>query len=243
MKPQSNVLLISVILSFFGCGGGDGGEPELRAPRVGIDAVGDTFVALRWEKAVGQESLRILRKAAKDPDFAVIAELQAGEERYLDAGLSASSIYAYRVDVVAGEREESSAEYNIRTADELKTVPAASTGFSAKIAKPADKSDAVISWTDASTNESFFEIKREDRMVHYDSIDNSVLQDETVQGPTKRSTSDAVRRFSTGGKIELLDEDLVCGEQAMWIWHYYRYEIRAVNAHGDSTVLSVIVEC
>jgi hypothetical protein len=155
----------ATIAAFRGSAGGGGSEPttEPTAPNApsGISATADssTRVTVRWKDNSDNETGFRLERSDNGVDFSEIATLGAGTTSYSDSGLSSRTTYYYRVRAYnsVGNSGYSNTD-SVTTPDEAAPPPAAPSSVAAT--NNGDGS-ATVSWTDASSNETGFEIRRE----------------------------------------------------------------------------------
>jgi hypothetical protein len=128
-----------------------GAPSSLAASAVSADAV-----RLAWSDNATDESGFRVERSGDGVEFAEVATLAAGTTAFTDSGLSPRTSYWYRVDAFNGlGHSEFSPVVSVATPD---TPPVAPSDVTA--ANNGDGS-ATVSWTDASSNESGFEARRE----------------------------------------------------------------------------------
>jgi hypothetical protein len=163
-------------------------------------------VTVRWSDNSANETGFKLERSGNGVDYAEIATLGAGATSMVDNGVIASSNYYYRVR--AYNSAGNSAYSNVATV----TTPVASAPVPAAPSSVAARNDgdgsATVTWADASTTETGFEVRRE-------------------KWDSKRSVWAGLTTVGTvpAGYTSLDD---MCGNGT------YRYSVRAVNAAGAS---------
>jgi uncharacterized repeat protein (TIGR03806 family) len=167
-------------------------------------ATSSSSIALTWTDASTNETGFELERSADNVTFAPRTSLPAGTTQFTDTGLTAATRYYYRVRAVNGAG--ASAYSNVASADTTSTPPppsppAAPTGLTATA---ASSTQIALAWTDASTNESGFQIER--------STDNVTFSLRTTTAAGATSASDTGLTASTT----------------------YYYRVRAINSAGNS---------
>ena len=189
--------------------GSSGGSTETKpsAPSsLSASADSSSRITVRWSDNSNNETGFRLERSGNGVDFTEIATLGANATTYSDSGLPAGTTYYYRVRAYNSAGNSSFSNTNSATtaaADE--PPPAKPTGVSA--ANNADGT-ATVSWTDASSNETGFEILREkwnDRKSRWGNASNI--------GPVGAGVTGIVDQAGSGT---------------------FRYSVRAVNASGKS---------
>jgi hypothetical protein len=163
-------------------------------------------VALGWTDNSSNESGFKVERSADGVNFTEIASLGAGTVGYTDATVSAKASYYYRVrafNSVGGSAYSNTLE--VTTPDAPPPPPAAPSSVSA--ANKADGS-ALVTWADASSNETSFEIRRETWNAK-----RSVWTNLTVAGTVSANITSIVDLTGNGT---------------------YRYTVRALNTGGSS---------
>jgi hypothetical protein len=187
-------------------GGGSGTGPDVPASPSSLkaSAASASSVTVSWSDNSGDEAGFKLERSANGVDFAEIATLGANATGFADTGLSAKTSYWYRVR--AFNSAGLSGYSNTGAATTPDVAPAAPSSVSAQ-----DNGDgsAGVSWVDASSNETGFEVRRET----WDS------RRSVWKGPTTVGTVPA-------GVTSLVD---LAGSGT------YRYTVRAVSAGAASS--------
>ncbi|MEJ2603252.1 MAG: M12 family metallo-peptidase [Gammaproteobacteria bacterium] len=199
------------VAAYRGASGG-GSEPttEPTAPNApsSISATADssTRVTVRWRDNSDNETGFRLERSANGVDFSEIATLGAGTTSYRDSGLSSRTTYYYRVRAYnsVGNSGFSNTD-SVTTPDEEAPPPAAPSSVAAT--NNGDGS-ATVSWTDASSNETGFEIQRET----WDTRKSTWSQTKTV-GSVPAGVTSMADQSGPGT---------------------YRYRVRAVNGSAAS---------
>jgi peptidyl-Asp metalloendopeptidase len=163
-------------------------------------------VALGWSDNSSNESGFKVQRSADGVNFTEIASLGAGAVSFSDATVSARTAYYYRVrafNSIGGSGYSNTLA--VTTPDVPPAAPVAPTSVAAT--NKADGS-ALVTWADASSNETSFEIRRE-------------------TWNTKRSTW---TNLTVAGTVPSNIRSLVdvTGNGT------YRYSVRALNAGGSS---------
>jgi hypothetical protein len=163
-------------------------------------------VTVRWSDNSANETGFKLERSGNGVDYSEIATLGAGTTSRVDNGVIAGSNFYYRVR--AYNSAGNSAYSNVATV----TTPAASVPVPVAPSSVAARNDgdgsATVTWTDASTTETGFEVRRE-------------------KWDAKRAVWSGLATVGTvpAGYTGLDD---LCGNGT------YRYSVRAVNAAGAS---------
>ena len=165
-------------------------------------------VTVRWSDNSANETGFKLERSGNGVNYSEIATLGAGTTSMVDNGVVASSNFYYRVR--AFNSVGNSAYSNVATV----TTPAVSAAPPAAPSSVAARNDgdgsATVTWTDASTNETGFEVRRE-------------------KWDAKRSAWSGLTTVGTvpSGFTSLDD---MSGNGT------YRYSVRAVNSGGASSL-------
>ena len=188
-------------------GGGGGGAVAPNAPSsLSASAASSSSVTVRWSDNSSDETGFKLERSGNGVDFSEVATLGAGTTSFNDGGLSARTTYYYRVRAYnsAGNSGYSNTG-SVTTPEVAPPPPAAPASVGA-----ADNGDgsASVSWVDASSNETGFEVRRE----KYD----------TKRG---RWTGATTVGSVPSGVTSIADQ---CGPGT------FRYSVRAVNSGGAS---------
>lgn len=166
-------------------------------------AASSSGVTLKWADNSSNESGFRVERSVNGVDYSEIATLGAGTTAYSDGGLSALTTYYYRVRAYnsSGNSGYSNAG-SVKTPDVPPVEPA---GVAA--ANNGDGS-ASVSWVDASSNETTFEVSRE-----------------KLDAKTSKWSAAVIVGKAPSGVVSLVD---VAGDGT------YRYSVRAINAGGAS---------
>lgn len=122
---------------------------------LGTSAIAQTTVGLSWTDTGTESGFYLERSIGNNTSFAVIATLPANTTTFTNTGLTANSQYYYRVRAFnAKGLSPYTSELSVTT---LNTVPAAPTNFKLAV---VSSNEIRLDWTDASNNESGFEIYR-----------------------------------------------------------------------------------
>ncbi len=166
----------------------------------------NTSIALSWEDNSGNETSFVLDRSTSST-FASITSftLTANTTNYTDTGLSASTTYYYRLrasNTAGASANSNTATFTTPTAP---TAPAAPTTLAANTISGSTTS-ALLTWIDASSNETGFELQR--------------------------ATSAA---FTTVTTINIAANATSYTDTGLTTGATYYYRLRAVNAVGPST--------
>ncbi|MCM2310563.1 MAG: M12 family metallo-peptidase [Steroidobacteraceae bacterium] len=166
-------------------------------------ATSSSGVSLKWVDNSGNESGFKVEQSSNGVDYTEIATLGEGTVAFSNSGLSALTTYYYRVRAYNSEGNSGySNAGSARTPDVPPVEPA-----SVAAANNGDGS-AAVSWVDASSNETAFEVTREKWDTKF-----SRWSSATMVGTTP------------SGIVSLVD---MAGAGT------YRYSVRAVNSGGAS---------
>jgi uncharacterized protein YunC (DUF1805 family) len=171
-----------------------------------VSAAAYNSVNVRWSDNSGDESGFKVERSGNGVDFTEIATLGAGTTSFADNGVVASSPYFYRVRAYNSVGNSPYSNTGAVTTPAVPTPPPAQpTSVTAR--NDADGS-ATVTWADASTNETSFEVRRE-------------------KWDAKRSAWTGLTTVGTvSSGFTSLDD--VSGNGT------YRYMVRALNAGGAS---------
>jgi hypothetical protein len=195
----------ATVAAFRSIAGSGGGSAAPAAPSaLTASASSSSSVTVRWTDNSSDESGFRLERSPNGVDFAEVASLAAGATGYTDNGLSAKTAYFYRVR--AYNSAGNSGYSNVGSVATPEVAPAMPQNPSA-----VGNSDgsATVGWTDASSNEASFEVRRE-----------------KWDGKRSRWTGATTVGTVPAGITSLVD---ISGAGT------YRYSVRAVNAGGASS--------
>lgn len=120
-----------------------------------VNAASSTTINLSWTDASSNETgFQVERSLTTGTGFSLVTTAAANATSYSDATLSPATTYYYRVRAIDGTY------YSTYTSEATTTtlaVPAAPTGLSTS---PASSTSINLTWTDASSNETGFQIER-----------------------------------------------------------------------------------
>lgn len=172
-------------------------------------SVTSASVALRWSDNSNNETGFKLERSADGVNYAEIATLGAGTTSFTDNAVSARTSYYYRARAYnsVGASGYSNA-VSVTTPDVAAPLPAAPTAPASVVAQNNANGSALVSWADAASNESGFEVRRETWNAKRKSWASA-----TTVGKTATNVTSLVDMSGTGT---------------------YRYYVRAVNAGGAS---------
>jgi serine protease len=133
-------------------------QPPAAPTGLGGTVVPGGQVDLAWTDASGNETQFRVRRSTRNPDgtfpaYAVIRTLPGGTTAYSDTSAVPGSVYRYQVQACNGAGCGTSAAVVVT----LPPLPAAPTGVSAAA---VSASQVNLGWTDGSTNESQFRVRR-----------------------------------------------------------------------------------
>ncbi|MBI5425771.1 MAG: hypothetical protein HZA32_16975 [Opitutae bacterium] len=133
-----------------------------------LNAAQSNHVDLAWtDNSTNEHGFRIER-SANGGAYTVVGTTGTNANRYMDTGLAYGTSYAYRV--YAYNNIGSSTSYaSVTRATPALAAPATPTGFTAVVDLEAGGALA-LAWTDASTNETHFEIQRSSDGTNYSVI-------------------------------------------------------------------------
>lgn len=118
-------------------------------------AVSKSQIQLTWTDQASNETGYQVERSLNGSTWVVVATLGANSTGYLNSGLAANTTYQYRVRAVNGS---ANSEYsNLASATTLADVPAAPGNLTWTV---AGKKNAILSWTDNSSNETGFKVQR-----------------------------------------------------------------------------------
>ena len=121
-------------------------------------AVSTSQIDLAWtDNASNEDGFKVERLAPGDADYAEIASLAAGAVSYSSTGLTANTIYSYRVRAFRGTPNSFSAYSNV---DDDTTFMATPNAPSNLVATTISNVQIDLSWNDQSSNELGFIIER-----------------------------------------------------------------------------------
>ncbi|MDZ7364066.1 MAG: fibronectin type III domain-containing protein [candidate division KSB1 bacterium] len=123
-------------------------------------AISSNQINLAWtDNASNEDGFNVERKAASDTAYTEIASLGVNVTSYSSTGLTANTLYSYRVRSFrnSGSLKSYSAYSNVASGTTLPEVPAAP---SALTATTVSSSQINLGWTDNSNNETGFKIER-----------------------------------------------------------------------------------
>ena len=122
-------------------------------------AVSATQIDLTWtDNTTIEAGYRVLQGTAAAGPFTTVADLPAGSTSFSDTGLTASTTYFYRVVAfTVDDWVAYSSAASATTLEDAVTPPATPTDL---VAAAVSQSQIDLSWTDASTDETSFEVKR-----------------------------------------------------------------------------------
>jgi subtilisin len=137
---------------------GTGGNPPAAPTNLTATAVSSTQINLTWSDSDTETGFKIERCTGADcSNFTQIATVGTNVTSYSNTGLTASTIYSYRVRAynTAGDSDYS----NIATAitQAAPALPAAPSNLTAAV---VSRSQINLTWTDNSSNETGFKIER-----------------------------------------------------------------------------------
>ncbi|HSN70772.1 MAG TPA: zinc-dependent metalloprotease family protein, partial [Steroidobacteraceae bacterium] len=130
-------------------------EPPVAPSGLTATALSASSVGLTWNDNSSTESGHTVERSANGVDFAQIASLGSNTTSYVDNALAARSTYWYRVRAFnAAGASVASLPVEVTTLDEAPASPG-------PVSAAPSGSTVAVSWTDASSNETGFEIGRE----------------------------------------------------------------------------------
>jgi hypothetical protein len=129
------------------------GSGLFAAGNLSVDARSPDTVALEWRTRPTLATQLVVRRTGPDGKTTDVATLAPADTQYADTGLAADTSYAYTV--VAVDRDGTTTPSNVAATITLPYPPATPTGLAASVSG----SRVSLTWTDASTNETGFEIQ------------------------------------------------------------------------------------
>ena len=118
-------------------------------------AASSAAIALTWTDSSTSEDEFTIERSTDGGAFGQIATTAANATEYTDTGLSAATVYTYRVRAHNGGGD--SAYSNTAAATTLPAAPSAPSGLSAST---TSSSAIALAWADTATNEDSFAIER-----------------------------------------------------------------------------------
>lgn len=193
----------ALVASFRGTSSITSGSAPTAPSSLTATAASFSSVTLKWADNSSNESGFRVERSSNGVDYTEIATLGAGVTSYTNSGLSALTSYYYRVRAYNSTGNSGYSNVGSVKTPDLPPVEPASVAA-------ADNGDgsASVSWVDASSNETAFEVSRE----KWDT-------------KTSKWSAAAIVGKAPSGVVSLVD---VAGAGT------YRYSVRAVNAGGAS---------
>jgi hypothetical protein len=197
----------------FRTSGSSGASPAAPSPTAPTDpssatasATAYNSVTVKWTDNSGDEAGFKLERSGNGVDYSEIATLGAGATSMVDNGVIASSNFYYRVR--AYNSAGNSGYSNVAAVTTPAMPPSPPAAPSSVAARNDSDGSATVTWADASTNETSFEVRRE-------------------KWDSRRSQWSGLATVGTvpAGFTSLDD---MSGNGT------YRYTVRAVNAGGAS---------
>jgi hypothetical protein len=140
--------------------------PTLPAAPTALSAVAASASAinLKWTDNATDETGYVVQRSTDGTNFTQVATLGAGTTSYASSGLAAATTYYYRVRAYngAGNSAFSNTVSAKTSATTTTTVPAKPSNVAAA---NGTGGSARITWTDNSTNETYFEVLRQKWLV------------------------------------------------------------------------------
>jgi parallel beta-helix repeat protein len=121
---------------------------------LGASSISSTQINLSWTNNAGTATAVLVERSTNGGSFTQIVSLAATATTYSDTGLSAGTLYTYRVRANNGGTYSS---YSSTASATTAGPPAAPSGLSATT---ASSSQINLSWTDNSNNETGFLVER-----------------------------------------------------------------------------------
>lgn len=168
--------------------------------------VSSASVALRWSDNSSNETGFKVERSADGVNYAEIATLGAGTTSFTDNAVSARTSYYYRARAYNSVGASAYSNTVSVTTPDVAPPPPAAPG--SVVAQNNANGSAVVSWADASSNESGFEVRRETWNAK-----RNVWANATTVGTTAANVTSLVDVSGNGT---------------------YRYYVRAVNSGGAS---------
>jgi hypothetical protein len=177
-----------------------------------VSTVSDTQLSLVWsDNSSNETGFKVVRKTGTSGSWSVVATTGANVTSLADSGLSATTLYVYRVRSTNGSGDSS---YSNETSAYTAAAPAPAPPPPPPSDLPADPSDLSasptsrtsvdIAWSDNSSNENGFKIERSENGRSWSQI-------ATVGAGATSYSDDGLRRNKT-----------------------YSYRVRAYNGSGNS---------
>lgn len=194
-----------VVSAFRGAGGTSGTTTVPAAPgAAAATAVSEQRIDLRWSDQSSNESGFRIERSSNGVDWSEIAQVAANVTSYASTGLSASTVYYFRVR--AWNSAGNSAYSGIASATTWAAAPpppAAPTSVATTVAS----SEVTVAWTDAAYNESGFEVLRETYNSRKGTWGGATILSAPVPDLTSLADSPgsgtfrySVRSYNSGGK-------------------------------------------
>ncbi len=168
-------------------------------------AASASTISLGWTDASNNETGFLVERSLNGVDFTQVATLGAATTSYSSNGLLASTTYYYRVRAYNSAGNSSYSNSASARTNAAALLPAKPTGVAA-----VNRTDgsARVTWTDASTNESGFDVRR----LTWNAATASWGSRKTVR--------------VAANAVQFIDD---CGSGT------FRYSVRAVNSAGASS--------
>jgi hypothetical protein len=194
-----SLALVSLSLAMVGCGGGGGGEVTAPATPTnpGVITASATTVTFTWTDASSNETGFEVQRAAAGV-WGTIGETAANVATYTDTGLTAGTLYSYRVRALG-----SSSTSGWTTAVEIAPGTVAPTAPTNLRYSDLTPNSVVLSWDDKSSTETSFDLQRQSGAGAWASITSlspnvTSYADSTVDGNTAYNFRVRAVRYGVG---------------------------------------------
>lgn len=133
------------------------GAPSTPAAPTGFNAtaVSSSGINLAWTDNASNETGFKIERSLNNSTWAAVSTTTANVQAYSDTGLTASTLYYYRLSSTNGSGDSATVSASATT--QAITPPSAPTGLSAT---PQSSSSINLLWTDTSNNETHFDLER-----------------------------------------------------------------------------------
>jgi hypothetical protein len=136
-----------------------------------------TSIKLTWTDNANNENGYTVERSTDNVNFAGVSTTSANTNNFTDSGLGLGTKYYHRVRTFIGTTSPIYSGYSNTASSTTGSIPLAPSGLTVTATSTATSTDAIVQWTDNSTNETGFRVERGTDGINFSEIGTTLAND------------------------------------------------------------------